>query len=131
MVKKSSGKTKPVDPKQSPSMPTKAKISSSKAKENDTQSDDPSTYVLAESVDITCINKLYDELTVVLRNAKSVVVDAAQLKRIDTAGLQLLCCWFLEAKKNGIAVHWDNTSGIFANSAELLGMTTILELNAA
>jgi len=129
MVKKSSEKSKPASSKGSSTALPDTKASSGNSKKSDMQSDNPSTFVLAESVDITCINKLYDELTVVLRTAKAVVVDAAQLKRIDTAGLQLLCCWFLEARKNGISVKWDNTDGIFASSAALLGMTNILELN--
>ena len=86
-------------------------------------------YSLSESVDITYINKFYEDLKALLGNSKSIVVDTGKLKRVDTSGLQLLCCWFLDARKKGIKVTWKNTQGTFANSAKLLGLAEIMEIN--
>ena len=86
-------------------------------------------YTLNESVDITYINKFYEDLKKLLGSAKTIIVDTGNLKRVDTAGMQLLCCWFLEAQKKGIEVTWKNTQGTFANSAKLLGLANIMEIN--
>jgi ABC-type transporter Mla MlaB component len=63
-----------------------------------------------------------------LNDTTAVTIDAKNVKRIDTAGLQLLCCWFLETKKKGISVVWQNTQGKFYESAMLLGLAEVMEI---
>lgn len=83
---------------------------------------------LSESIDITCINRIYEELKYSLINSSSITIDAGNVNRIDTAGLQLLCSWYLETKKHGVNVYWQNTAGTFSDSARLLGVADILQI---
>lgn len=87
-----------------------------------------SEYCLDESLDITRINQLYEELNTLLSGADTITMNAGNVKRMDTAGLQLLCCWHLEAKKKGLDVTWINTQGVFTDSAKLLGVAEIFDL---
>ena len=86
-------------------------------------------YSFAETIDISNINSFYDDLRSLLGKSKKVKIDAGKLKWIDTSGMQLLCCWFQEAKKKGVDVSWKNTDGTFMKSATLLGLADNLELN--
>ncbi|MGD8567883.1 MAG: STAS domain-containing protein [Gammaproteobacteria bacterium] len=85
-------------------------------------------YNLDESLDITCINQIYDELNTLLSDGKPVTIDASNVKRLDTAGVQLLCCWYLEARKKGVEVTFRNTQGVFHDSAKLLGVAEVFEI---
>ncbi len=85
-------------------------------------------YVLGESVDITVINKFYEELKSLLSGDCAICIDAKDVKRIDTSALQLLCSWFHEAKKKNINVSWKNIDGVFYESAKLLGVSEYLAL---
>ena len=85
-------------------------------------------YTLNESVDITTINQFYTELKNLLQQTDSVVIDAKDVKRLDTAALQLLCSWHKEAEKKNISIKWKNIDGVFFNSAKLLGVTEHLAL---
>lgn len=85
-------------------------------------------YTLGGSVDITVINHFYTELKNLLQDTQSVVIDAGDVKRLDTAALQLLCSWYKEAEKKGISIKWKNIDGVFFNSAKILGVTEHLAL---
>jgi ABC-type transporter Mla MlaB component len=85
-------------------------------------------YALGESVDITVINKFYDELKSLLSDNRAVCIDAKDVKRIDTSALQLLCSWIQEAKNKNIKVSWKNIDGVFYQSAKLLGVSEHLAL---
>jgi len=85
-------------------------------------------FVLGESVDITVINAFYEKLKPLLTDNSAVCVDAKNVKLIDTSALQLLCCWFQEAKKRNIKVTWKNIDGAFYQAAQLLGVSQHLAL---
>lgn len=58
-----------------------------------------------------------------------VVIHAAQVERVDTAGIQLLYAFVREAQRRGIALEWDQPSAKLATAAELLGMRSKLEIS--
>ncbi len=86
------------------------------------------TFLLGEVIDISMVNSLYDGLRILLNEAKTVVIDARNVKRMDTAALQLLCCWYKEARARNITVSWRNIEGVFKHSSDLLGLSDELAL---
>lgn len=62
------------------------------------------------------------------RNKDRVIIHAADVERVDTAGIQLLYAFVLEARRRGIILEWDHPSAKLASAAELLGMLSALEL---
>lgn len=64
-------------------------------------------------------------------NKDRVVIHAAEVERVDTAGIQLLYAFVREARRRGIALEWDQPSAKLAAAAELLGMRSALEISGA
>jgi anti-anti-sigma regulatory factor len=62
-------------------------------------------------------------------NKDRVVIHAAEVERVDTAGIQLLYAFVQEARRRGMALEWDQPSAKLAAAAELLGMLTALEIS--
>jgi len=85
-------------------------------------------FALGEVIDISMVNSLYDALKILLNEASQVVIDAQAVKRLDTAAMQLILCWYKETKQRNIKVTWTNTEGVFSNAAKLLGLTSELAL---
>lgn len=93
------------------------------------QSDDQvHTFALGEVIDISEVNSLYDALKLLLNEASHVIVDASNVKRLDTAAFQLICSWYRETQTRNITVTWKNTDGVFRDSSDLLGVSSILSL---
>lgn len=86
------------------------------------------TFKLGEVLDISMVNTLYDGLKLLLKEATNVVIDAKEVQRLDTAAMQLILCWYREARENNITVTWKNIDGAFRNSSDLLGMSAELSL---
>lgn len=95
---------------------------------NDQSKNGVHTFKLGEVVDISMVNSLYDALKILLTEANQVVIDTRAVKRLDTAAMQLILCWYRETKSRDIQVTWKNTDGVFSNSARLLGLSKELSL---
>lgn len=65
------------------------------------------------------------------RNKDHLIIHAAEVERVDTAGIQLLYAFVQEARRRGITLEWDNPSQKLAAAAELLGMVSALEIEGA
>jgi anti-anti-sigma regulatory factor len=74
---------------------------------------------------------LYDTLQSALRAPGPVVLDATQVTRIDTAGLQMLCAFVRDAQASGMVVQWRQPSPALENAARLLNVRTCLALPVA
>ncbi len=85
-------------------------------------------FALGEVIDISMVNSLYDALKLLLNEANQVIIDAGAVKRLDTAAMQLILCWYRESKDRNIQVTWKNTEGVFADCAKLLGLSSELDL---
>ncbi len=58
----------------------------------------------------------------------SVVIDAAEVSKIDAAGLQALTVAIVRFRTAGIKWRWHNPSPILTNAAKLLGLDRALEI---
>lgn len=74
------------------------------------------------------VNALHATLMSGLRDADHIRIGAAALVQVDTAVLQLLCAFMLEARQRGVEVIWDPPSEALVSAARLLGVSGILGL---
>ncbi len=61
---------------------------------------------------------------------RAIVLDGQAVQRIDTAALQLLALFRREVNTRGGTVSWRGPSDALHEAANLLGLTTLLELPA-
>lgn len=60
-----------------------------------------------------------------------IVLDVAQLERIDTAALQLLLLFRRELERQGGTLGWCGENAVLREAASLLGLEQLLNLPAA
>ena len=90
------------------------------------------TVCLSESLDIATIEPLYRLLETALAAKQSaLILDTAQVSRIDAAALQLLAVFCREARTQGYSVSWLNPSSALCRAAEWLGLADWLEIKSA
>jgi anti-anti-sigma regulatory factor len=82
------------------------------------------------SLDISQAQALQSTLHEALAIHQPVVLETAQVERVDTAILQLLCSFIQEARAQGVAVHWHQPSPALRTAARLLDLTACLDLPA-
>ena len=58
----------------------------------------------------------------------SVVIEAAEVSKIDAAGLQALSAAIVRFRTAGTEWRWHNPSPILTNAAKLLGLESVLEI---
>lgn len=76
-----------------------------------------------------CIDSLgsqHDQLLKVLEDGVPIDVDLSEVSRIDTAGLQLLMCFILEAQRRGVRVVMSRVSEAVMQSARSAGVLELL-----
>jgi len=73
---------------------------------------------------------LKEHLGALLAEPRPVTLDISALQRIDTAGLQVVTAFVRERTGNGLAVEWRGTAPVLTTAAQLLGLTSILNLPA-
>jgi anti-anti-sigma regulatory factor len=93
------------------------------------QNSDGTTTLCLESLDIRQVSELKPQLLHVLEAAQPVTIQAQDIERSDTAGLQLLTAFFIDARAKGIAIAWDQPSEALRQSASLMGVAGLLELD--
>jgi anti-anti-sigma regulatory factor len=62
-------------------------------------------------------------------DAGSVEIEAAQVERVDAAGLQALAVGIARLRKAKVARRWSGVSTVLVTSAALAGLTEALELS--
>jgi len=82
-----------------------------------------------ESLDISTVKELHSLLVQVLAAKQPVVLEGAEVTRVDTAALQVLGAFFQDARAQGISVSWQTPSDALKRSAALLGLTGLLGLS--
>ena len=80
------------------------------------------TLTLEAVVVINNAKSLYQELNQLTRNS-NVNIDASAVEMIDTAVLQLLYAFVMQAQSSSHTVNWTNPSKEFVSRAKLLGLT--------
>jgi ABC-type transporter Mla MlaB component len=66
-----------------------------------------------------------------LEAADCVVLDVANIERIDTAALQLLCAFVRDRHARGLKVQWQGNSPALQEAADLLALRPLLDLGEA
>jgi ABC-type transporter Mla MlaB component len=66
-----------------------------------------------------------------LETADCVVLNAANVERVDTAALQLLCAFVRDRQARGRKVQWQGSSAALLEAADLLALRCLLGLAAA
>lgn len=89
--------------------------------------DSPAVVALGETLTIEQAAPMHSELGRHL-HAKSVVLEAGALQRVDAAGLQLLAAFVRTAQARGVLVEWRSPAPVLCAAARHLGLGTILRL---
>ena len=79
-------------------------------------------------LDIAGAQGLYGNLLTAMQARQPVIFDMAQVERIDTAVLQMLCAFVRDAQAIGLPVHWRQASPSLRNAARLLDVEACLSL---
>ena len=81
-----------------------------------------------DSLDISVVGTLGDELKVALDSGQTVQLHANEVGKADAAALQLLCAFFLDAQVHGINIEWIEPSDELRRAASATGLSTHLGL---
>ena len=81
-------------------------------------------------LDIRQAGELKQKLVQALDTAQSVTLQAQAVERADTAGLQLLAAFFIDARAKEIDIAWQSPSEPLIKAAALLGLSKVLSLDA-
>lgn len=93
--------------------------------------DDSQIMDCGEVLDIATTAELRTHLLAVLESGQPAVLDASQVERIDTAALQVLCAFVQDANSLEQTVQWKDPSEVLSRSAELLGLSALLNLSSS
>ncbi|WP_435273871.1 lipid asymmetry maintenance protein MlaB [Psychrobium sp. nBUS_13] len=90
------------------------------------------TFCLPQSLDISVVNETQQLMLTQLQSKQDinqVNIDAGELSRIDTAGLQLLTALVIDINRKSIDLSWINVNDELLTSASRLGLNHLLKLN--
>jgi len=82
--------------------------------------------VFAPVLDIVGARSLYAQLSEVLRDGGTPVLDASRVERVDAAALQLLAAFCRNARDAGHNPRWHAASPALCEAATLLGLQETL-----
>jgi anti-anti-sigma regulatory factor len=75
--------------------------------------------------------ELHRTLVARLAGTESLLLDGSQVEEIDTAILQLLASAWASGAARGVECRWQGASQTLRQSATLIGLSEILQLDAA
>lgn len=81
-----------------------------------------------ESLDIRQVDELKPKLLQALEAEQAITIQAQKVERADTAGLQLLATFFIDARARELAIKWDAPSETLIKAANLIGLGAVLGL---
>lgn len=84
-----------------------------------------------DALGISGVGDLYAEILMEMSEGYEISFDVSKIERIDAAALQMLYAYSKEAAKNGHALEWQDPSEAFIRSAELLGLTELMNLSSS
>ena len=88
------------------------------------------TVHLGDDLGIEASTGLKERLAPYLDRADAVVLDATDVRRVHTAGMQVLCAFVLARQQAGQGTVFDNATDTFRDAARLLGVLRTLGLEA-
>lgn len=85
---------------------------------------------LPENLTINHVQALHEQIEALVddEHNDSIVAHAKEVRRVDTAGLQLLLVAKEAAKEHQISWVWDEPSDVLVSGARLLGMHSKLDI---
>jgi anti-anti-sigma factor len=87
------------------------------------------TINLGKNLDIRHVGTLKNQLLSSLHDEVThCILEARQIERADSAGLQLIVAFVKEAKSRGVKISWHKPSAEFIKSSTLLGMSRMINL---
>lgn len=86
----------------------------------------PDAVVLGDVLRLESVVDLRNELDDRLQQSASLKIDASGVESTDTANLQLISAFLIEAAKRGMNAEIENPSNQFVEAATLLGLETSL-----
>ena len=81
-----------------------------------------------ESLDISIVAEFSLELKDALDKKQTIQFQATDIERADTAALQLLCAFFLDASAEGLEIEWQEPSDALIGAAKQIGLASHLNL---
>lgn len=78
---------------------------------------------LPERMDIAAADSTHVTLENVIQEGKPVTLSAANVNKVDTAGVQILASFFAEAKQHHIDVRWRDASETILNTFTFLNLS--------
>lgn len=85
---------------------------------------------LPEHLTIIEIAEWKEQIKSTVADANTLDVDISQLKRVDTAGLQLLLAMKIAVESGGGSVQWHGESDSLSQGAAWLGMSNLLGIKS-
>ena len=85
---------------------------------------------LPEHLTVAHVQALHEQLEALVDDQTNdgIIANAKDVKRVDTAGLQVLLVAREAAKERQISWQWDQPSEVLVGGARLLGMQSKLEI---
>jgi ABC-type transporter Mla MlaB component len=91
----------------------------------------PASFALAPECMVSEGITLKAGLAGLLDVSDSVTLDVTDLRRIDTAGVQIIAAFVREREAQGRTVAWQGSAPALTTAVELLGLSGLLKLPAA
>ncbi|WP_286239186.1 STAS domain-containing protein [Neptuniibacter halophilus] len=89
-----------------------------------------STLKLPEELSIANVTEWKNKLIDLVNEPEPLLLEADQLARVDTAAMQLLLAFVRKASAANKSCQWQNPSTVLIETAEQLGLSQSLSLNA-
>ncbi|RSD30653.1 STAS domain-containing protein [Vibrio pectenicida] len=83
--------------------------------------------LLPESLDISTVLDVTTLYQKWLTNQDPIELNAEKVVRVDAAGIQLLCCLFISAKKNHREIHLLKPTEPLTDGIQTLGFSGVFE----
>ncbi len=88
----------------------------------DTTNDNAMTVVLDDTLGITDVDALFNQLKDAAAEKKNILLDASRVNSIDTTSIQLLIAFISKVQSFDCEVNLINTSDIFQENISLLNL---------
>ncbi len=82
-----------------------------------------------ESLTIAAVADLQGELKTALETQNEIILSGSDVDVADTAGLQLLCAFFMDASAHDITIRWDKASEALKDAAQQIGVSETIHLD--
>ncbi|WP_341663577.1 STAS domain-containing protein [Vibrio sp.] len=83
--------------------------------------------LLPESLDISTVLDLTAQYKELFTNQGSIEVNAENVARVDAAGIQLLSCLFISAKKNRREIYLLKPTQLLTDGIQTLGLCDVFD----